>query len=108
MERREALTSSAVTEVRQQAVSSGPQTRGQPEPVRRSADETERVRTRVRLMVEIASQIGEYRSGLALAAKRLTPFEAALIADLERHGLDVPQLRDVLCGAHVLVDEPEL
>jgi hypothetical protein len=108
MERREALTSSAVTEVRQPAVSSGPQTRGQPEPGRLSADETERVRTRVRLMVEIASQIGEYRSGLALAAKRLTPFEAALIADLERHGLDVPQLRDVLCGAHVLVDEPEL
>jgi hypothetical protein len=66
------------------------------------------VRTRVRLMVQIASQIGEYRSGLGGAAKRLTPAEAAIIADLERHGLDVPQLRDVLCGAHVLVDEPEL
>ena len=66
------------------------------------------MRTRVRLMVQIASQIGEYRSGLAGAAKRLTPAEAAIIADLERHGLDVPQLRDVLCGAHVLVDEPEL
>jgi hypothetical protein len=73
-----------------------------------SADETERVRTRVRLMVQIASQMGRYRSGLALAARRLTPSEAAIIADLERHGLDVPQFREVLCGAHVLVDEPEL
>jgi hypothetical protein len=66
------------------------------------------VRTRVRRMVQIASQIGKYRSGLAVAAKRLTPSEAAIIADLERHGLDVPQFREVLCGAHVLVDEPEL
>jgi hypothetical protein len=66
------------------------------------------VQTRVRLIVQVASQIGEYRPGLAVAAKRLTPSEAAMIADLERHGLDVPQLRDVLCGAHVLVDEPEL
>jgi hypothetical protein len=66
------------------------------------------VRTRVRLIVQVASQIGKYRSGLAGAAERLTPAEAAIIADLERHGLDVPQLRDVLCGAHVLVDEPEL
>jgi hypothetical protein len=66
------------------------------------------VRTRVRLMVQIASQVGEYRSGLAVAARRLTPSEAAIIADLERHGLDVAQFRDVLCGAHVLVDEPEL
>jgi hypothetical protein len=73
-----------------------------------SADETERVRTRVRLMVQIASQMGKYRSGLAVAAKRLTPSEAAIIADLERHGLDVPQFREVLCGAHVLVDEPDL
>jgi hypothetical protein len=77
-------------------------------PAALSADETERVRTRVRLMVEVASQMGKYRSGLALAAKRLTPSEAAIIADLERHGLDVPQFREVLCGAHVLVDEPEL
>jgi hypothetical protein len=66
------------------------------------------VRSRVRLMVQIASQLGGYRSGLDLAAKRLTPSEAAVIADLERHGLDLPQLRDLLCGAHVLVDEPEL
>ena len=73
-----------------------------------SADETERVRRRVRLMVQIASQIGKYRAGLPVAAKRLTPSEAAIIADLERHGLDVPLFRDVLCGAHVLVDEPGL
>jgi hypothetical protein len=97
-----------VAEIRPPAAGSGAETRGPPEPVRLGADETERVRTRVRLMVQIASQIGEYRSGLAVAAKRLTPPEAAIIADLERHGLDVPQLRDVLCGAHVLVDEPEL
>jgi hypothetical protein len=77
-------------------------------PTALSADETERVRTRVRLMVQIASQMGKYRSGLAVAAKRLTPSEAAIIADLEQHGLDVPQFREVLCGAHVLVDEPDL
>ena len=34
--------------------------------------------------------------------------EAAIIADLETHGLDVQQLREVLRGAHVLVDRPEL
>jgi hypothetical protein len=70
--------------------------------------ETARVRRRVRLMVEITSRVGAYRAGLSLAARRLTPSEAAIIADLERHGLDVPQLRDVLCGGHVLVDDPEL
>ncbi len=70
--------------------------------------DTERTRTRVRLMVEITSHVGTYRNGLAQAAKRLTPAEAAIIADLERNGLDVPQLREVLCGAHVLVDDPEL
>jgi hypothetical protein len=84
------------------------ETRQASEPGRLSEEETRRVRTRVRLIVQIASQLGEYRSGLALAAKRLTRSEAAIIADLERHGLDVPQFREVLCGAHVLVDEPEL
>jgi hypothetical protein len=58
-------------------------------------------------MVEITARSGEYLSGLAQAAKRLTPSEAAIIADLETHGLDVQQLREVLCGAHVLVDQPE-
>ena len=71
-------------------------------------EETERVRTRVRTMVQITSRVGAYRAGLALAARRLTSSEAAIIADLERHGLDVAQLREVLCGAHVLVDEPGL
>ena len=70
--------------------------------------ETARVRRRVRLMVEITSRVGAYRAGLSLAARRLTPSEAAIVADLERHGLDMPQLRDVLCGGHVLVDDPEL
>jgi hypothetical protein len=77
-------------------------------PAALSEQETARVRRRVRLMVEIASRVGAYRAGLSLAARRLTPSEAAIIADLERHGLDVPQLRDVLCGGHVLVDDPEL
>ena len=31
-----------------------------------------------------------------------------MLADLEAHGLDVNQLRDVLYGGHVLVDDPEL
>ena len=97
-----------MTEVRPPAADSEPKQSEPPEPVSLSEDETERVRSRVRLIVEIASQIGEYRSGLDVAGKRITPSEAAVIADLERHGLDVPQLRDVLCGAHVLVDEPEL
>ncbi len=79
-----------------------------PEPIPLSDAGTERVRARVRLMVQITSRVGKYRSGLAVAAKRLTPSEAAIIADLETHGLDVRQLREVLCGAHVLVDAPEL
>jgi hypothetical protein len=73
-----------------------------------SSSDTERTRARVRLMVEITSTVGKYRGGLIQAAKRLTPAEAAIIADLEHNGLDVPQLREVLCGAHVLVDDPEL
>jgi len=70
--------------------------------------DTERTRTRVQLMVEITSRVGKYRSGLVQAAKNLTPAEAAIITDLERNGLDVPQLREVLCGAHVLIDDPDL
>jgi hypothetical protein len=97
-----------VTEVEPPAVGSGVDTAGSPEPAPLSEEETNRVRRRVRLMVRVASQIGKYRSGLDKAVKRLTPSEAAIIGDLERHGLDVPQLRDVLCGAHILVDDPEL
>jgi hypothetical protein len=70
--------------------------------------ETERVRTRVRLLVEITAREGSFRKGLLLAASRLTPAEAAVFRDLEDHGLDVPRLKDVLWGAHVLIDDPGL
>jgi hypothetical protein len=70
--------------------------------------ETARIRERVRLMIEISARSARFRSGLSQAATRLTPEEAAIVADLERHGLDVVQLRDLLYGAHVLVDEPYL
>ncbi len=75
---------------------------------RRRDQRTRQVRTRVRLLIEITARAGSYRKGLLAAAARLSPEEAAVIADLERHGLQVPQLRDVLCGGHVLVDDPEL
>ncbi|QHY93890.1 hypothetical protein SSPS47_01955 [Streptomyces sp. S4.7] len=68
----------------------------------------ERVRTRVRLMIEITARAGSYRKGLVQAAERLSPEEAVILADLEAHGLQVPQLRDVLRGGHVLVDDPQL
>jgi hypothetical protein len=73
-----------------------------------TAEQTELVRTRVRLLVEITARAGKYRNGLLAAATQLSPEEAAIIVDLARHGLQVPQLRDVLCGGHVLVDDPEL
>jgi hypothetical protein len=59
-------------------------------------------------MIEITARAGSYRKGLLAAAGQLSPEEAAIISDLEHHGLQVPQLRDVLCGGHVLVDDPEL
>ncbi len=68
----------------------------------------ERVRRRVRLLVDITSRVGVYRAGLKLAARRLTRAEATIIADLEQHGLDVAQLREVLWGGHVLIDDPDL
>ncbi|WP_446664774.1 hypothetical protein [Flexivirga sp. B27] len=68
----------------------------------------EQVRTRVKLLIDITSRAGEFREGLTLAGDRLTPAEATIIADLERHGLDVPQLCEVLWGGHVLVDDPAL
>jgi hypothetical protein len=82
-------------------------------PGRRAAEapaeqRAELVRTRVRLMIEITARAGAYRKGLLSAAKHLSPEEAAIISDLERHGLQVPQLHDVLCGGHVLVDDPQL
>lgn len=72
------------------------------------AQRTRQVRARVRLMIEITARAGSYRKGLLAAAAQLSPEEAAIISDLEQHGLQVPQLRDVLCGGHVLVDDPEL
>lgn len=62
----------------------------------------------MRLMVDISARPGVYRRGLEKAAARLTPEEAVVLADLEFHGLDVVQLREVLRGAHVLVDDPSL
>jgi hypothetical protein len=59
-------------------------------------------------MIEITARAGAYRKGLLSAAKHLSPEEAAILSDLERHGLQVPQLHDVLCGGHVLVDDPQL
>jgi hypothetical protein len=73
-----------------------------------SPEQTERVRTRVRLLIDITARAGSYRRGLQSAAAQLSPEEAAIIVDLEDHGLQVPQLRDVLRGGHVLVDDPEL
>ncbi|GHJ35630.1 hypothetical protein [Streptomyces sp. TS71-3] len=65
-------------------------------------------RSRVRLMIEITARAGAYRKGLVAAVNRLSPEEAVILADLERNGLQVPQLHDVLCGGHVLVDDPQL
>ncbi len=73
-----------------------------------SPEETERVRRRVRLMIEISARGARFRGGLLQAAERLTPEEAAVVTDLEAQGLDVIQLRNLLRGAHVLVDEPHL
>lgn len=72
------------------------------------AADAEQVRTRVRLTIEITARAGEYRRGLIGAVGRLSPEEASILADLEQHGLQVPQLHDVLCGGHILVDDPAL
>ena len=73
-----------------------------------TAEQTEQVRTRVRLLIDITARAGAYRKGLLAAAGQLSPEEAAIIVDLARHGMQVPQLHDVLCGGHVLVDDPQL
>jgi hypothetical protein len=73
-----------------------------------TAERTEEVRARVRLMIEITAREGAYRKGLLAAAGHLSPEEAAIISDLEGHGLQVSQLHDVLCGGHVLIDDPGL
>jgi hypothetical protein len=73
-----------------------------------STEQTGRVRTRVRLIIDITARAGSYRRGLQAAAAQLSPEEAAIITDLEERGMQVPQLRDVLRGGHVLVDDPQL
>jgi hypothetical protein len=73
-----------------------------------NAEQTEVVRARVRLVIEITAREGTYRKGLVAAAEHLSPEEAAIIADMERNGLQVSQLHDVLCGGHVLIDDPQL
>ena len=71
-------------------------------------EQARQVRARVRLMIEITARAGSYRKGLLAAARHLGPEEASVLSDLEGHGLQVPQLKDVLCGGHVLVDDPAL
>src|SRR5262249_28630913 len=73
-----------------------------------AARRADRMRARVRLMIEITARAGSYRKGLLSAADHLSPQEAEIISDLERHGLQVPQLHDMLCGGHVLIDDPQL
>ncbi|WP_329038273.1 hypothetical protein OHT61_13755 [Streptomyces sp. NBC_00178] len=85
-----------------------PRRRGRAVPDSASDRRAEQVRTRVRLMIEITARAGVYRKGLVAATRRLSPEEATILSDLESHGLQVPQLHDVLCGGHVLVDEPRL
>ena len=66
------------------------------------------MRTRVQLLLELTARNDTYRKGLLAAASGLSAQEAVILADLERNGLQVPQLHDVLCGGHVLVDDPQL
>ena len=73
-----------------------------------SPEQTEVERARVRLMIEITAREGTYRKGLVAAAEHLSPEEAGIVSDLERNGLQVSQLHDVLCGGHVLIDDPQL
>ncbi len=70
--------------------------------------ETERIRHRMQLLIRITARPGIFRAGIMVAARRLTPEEARILTDLEASGMDVIQLREVLRGAHVLVDDPEL
>jgi hypothetical protein len=97
MERGRVATAITRTAQRVRAVTDGP-----------TDQQTIETRTRVRLMIEITAQAGTYRKGLLAAVRNLSPEEAEIIADLERHGLQVPQLHDVLCGGHVIVDDPDL
>ena len=82
--------------------------RGHEAPDALAQQRAEEAKARVRLLIEITARAGEYRKGLLTAIARLSTEEASIISDLERHGLQVPQLHDVLCGGHVLVDDPAL
>lgn len=62
----------------------------------------------MRLLIDITTRVATYRDGLQTAASRLSKHEATIVADLEQYGLDLPQLREVLWGGHVLVDDPAL
>lgn len=73
-----------------------------------SAEEMDRIRTRVRLMIEMTARAGRFRRGLQQAVARLSEEEVTVVADLERLGLDVTGLRDLLQGTHVLIDQPDL
>ena len=82
--------------------------RGHEVPDALTAEQAERVKSRVRLLIEITARSGEYRKGLVTAVAQLSREEAAIISDLEGHGLQVTQLHDLLCGGHVLIDDPQL
>ena len=49
-----------------------------------TAERTEEVRSRVRLMIEITARAGEYRKGLLAAAAHLSPEEAAVLVLLRK------------------------
>jgi hypothetical protein len=72
------------------------------------SQQAQQERTRVRLMIEITARAETYRKGLTTAAAKLSPQEATIVSDLEERGLQVPQLHDILCGGHVLIDDPDL
>ncbi|WP_156822479.1 hypothetical protein [Demetria terragena] len=70
--------------------------------------EATRVRRRVQRLVDISARVGTYRDGLDDASQKLSDHEATIIGDLERYGLDLLQLEELLRGGHVLVDAPDL
>ena len=72
------------------------------------AAQAQTVSARVRLLIQITAQSATFRKGLIPATRRLSREEATIVADLEAHGLQVTQLRDVLHGGHVLIDDPQL
>jgi hypothetical protein len=47
-----------------------------------------------------------HRRGLLAATRRLSPEDTTIVSDPQRHGMKVPQLRNVPCGGAVPVDDP--